>query len=87
MHRRWQIKSPLQDMVKAIRVHQHGGPEYLWLHNLEDATDHETFKSRIPMVTYEDLQPIIERIANGDRSPILSAHPICELLLGKKLLE
>ncbi|KAG6432965.1 hypothetical protein SASPL_104561 [Salvia splendens] len=32
------------------------------------------------MVTYEDIQPLIQTIANGDRSPILSARPISEFL-------
>ncbi|KAH0727375.1 hypothetical protein KY284_003240 [Solanum tuberosum] len=54
--------------------------EYLKRFKLDGVTDRETFKSIIPVVTYEDLQPEIQRIANGDRSPILSAHPISEFL-------
>ncbi|KAI4375959.1 hypothetical protein MLD38_013767 [Melastoma candidum] len=54
--------------------------EYLSRLGLEGSTNRDTFKSKVPMVTYEDLQPYIQRIANGDRSPILSSHPISEFL-------
>lgn len=70
----------VQENVLAEILSRNAQTEYLRLYNLEGATDRETFKSKIPMVTYEDLQPIIERIANGDRSPILSSHPISEFL-------
>ncbi|XP_055815937.1 probable indole-3-acetic acid-amido synthetase GH3.1 [Solanum dulcamara] len=54
--------------------------EYLKRFQLDGVSDRQTFISNIPVVTYEDLQPEIQRIANGDRSPILSAHPISEFL-------
>ncbi|KAG6724898.1 hypothetical protein I3842_02G005700 [Carya illinoinensis] len=54
--------------------------EYLRRFQLNGATDRDTFKSKVPVVTYEDLQPDIQRIANGDRSSIFSAHPISEFL-------
>ncbi|OVA14430.1 GH3 auxin-responsive promoter [Macleaya cordata] len=53
--------------------------EYLQRHGLDGHTDRETFKKVIPVVTYEDLKPDITRIANGDTSPILCAHPISQL--------
>lgn len=46
-------------------------------------TDRAIFRAKVPaMVTYEDLQPYILRIAHGDRSPILfgSGHPVSEFL-------
>lgn len=54
--------------------------EYLQRHGLNGRTDQETFKKLVPIVTYEDLQPDIDRIANGDASNILSSHPISEFL-------
>ncbi|OVA05552.1 GH3 auxin-responsive promoter [Macleaya cordata] len=54
--------------------------EYLQRHGLDGHTDRETFKKVMPVITYEDLQPDINRIANGDTSPIISAHPISEFL-------
>ncbi|GFP88606.1 probable indole-3-acetic acid-amido synthetase gh3.1 [Phtheirospermum japonicum] len=71
---------PVQENVLAQILTRNGQTEYLAGFNLNGATDRETFKSKIPMVTYEDLQPLIQRIANGDRSPILSSHPVSEFL-------
>ncbi|KAI3445922.1 hypothetical protein Pfo_002587 [Paulownia fortunei] len=71
---------PVQENVLAQILTRNAQTEYLKGFNLDGATDRETFKSKIPMVTYEDLQPLIQRIANGDRSPILSAHPVSEFL-------
>ncbi|XP_076894007.1 indole-3-acetic acid-amido synthetase GH3.5-like [Bidens hawaiensis] len=59
---------------------QNAAVEYLHRHSLSGQTDRETFKKLIPVITYEDLQPDITRIANGDKSPILSSHPISEFL-------
>uniref|UniRef100_A0A0E0PND6 Uncharacterized protein n=1 Tax=Oryza rufipogon TaxID=4529 RepID=A0A0E0PND6_ORYRU len=47
---------------------------------MEGRTDREVFKARVPIVTYEDLRPEIERTANSDRSNIISSHPITEFL-------
>ena len=54
--------------------------EYLRRHDLNGRTDRETFKNVMPVITYEDIQPEINRIANGDKSPILSSKPISEFL-------
>ncbi|GAB4825074.1 hypothetical protein Ancab_007948 [Ancistrocladus abbreviatus] len=54
--------------------------EYLQRHGLKGHTDHETFKKVMPVIKYENLLPDIERIANGDASPILCSHPISEFL-------
>ncbi|KAF2285039.1 hypothetical protein GH714_037506 [Hevea brasiliensis] len=40
----------------------------------------EKVLAKIPVVTYEDIQPQIQRIACGDRSAIFSAHPVSEFL-------
>ncbi|KAL8541520.1 hypothetical protein ACS0TY_002695 [Phlomoides rotata] len=71
---------PVQENVLSQILSRNAQTEYLKRFNLNGATDRETFKSKIPMVTYEDLQPLIQRIADGDRSPILSSHPISEFL-------
>ncbi|XP_057782925.1 probable indole-3-acetic acid-amido synthetase GH3.1 [Salvia miltiorrhiza] len=70
----------VQEQVLAQILSQNSGTEYLKRFHLAGATDRHAFKSKIPMITYEDIQPLIQRIANGDRSPILSAHPISEFL-------
>ncbi|KAJ0009779.1 hypothetical protein Pint_33746 [Pistacia integerrima] len=70
----------VQEKVLAEILSRNAEVEYLKRFKLDGATDQETFKSKIPVITYEDLQPEIQRIANGDRSAILSAHPISEFL-------
>ncbi|KAH0721930.1 hypothetical protein KY289_004974 [Solanum tuberosum] len=52
--------------------------EYLQRLNLNGHTDRETFKKVVPIITYEDIQSDINRIANGDRSPILCSQPVSE---------
>ncbi|RLN40904.1 GH31 [Panicum miliaceum] len=70
----------VQERVLAEILARNAGTEYLARCGLAGATDRAAFRARVPVVTYEDLQPDIQRIANGDRSPILSAHPISEFL-------
>ncbi|KAH9603063.1 hypothetical protein KSS87_009470 [Heliosperma pusillum] len=54
--------------------------EYLKRYGLNGCVDYETFASTVPVVTYEDIQPDIQRIANGDFSQILCDQPIAEFL-------
>nr|AMB61327.1 IAA-amido synthetase GH3-5 [Populus davidiana x Populus alba var. pyramidalis] len=54
--------------------------EYLQRHGLNGQTNRETFKKAVPVITYEDIQPDINRIANGDTSQILCSKPISEFL-------
>ncbi|XP_062156976.1 probable indole-3-acetic acid-amido synthetase GH3.1 [Alnus glutinosa] len=70
----------VQERVLAEILSRNADTEYLRRFRLNGKTDRDTFKSNVPVVTYEDLQPEIQRIANGDRSPILSSHPISEFL-------
>ncbi|KAI3934670.1 hypothetical protein MKX01_012210 [Papaver californicum] len=55
--------------------------EYLQRCGLNGHTDRETYKNVIPIATYEDLKPYIDRIANGDTSQILCGRPITDFLL------
>ncbi|KAL9226250.1 hypothetical protein vseg_002082 [Gypsophila vaccaria] len=53
--------------------------EYLKRHGIpKGCVDRDTFKSKVPIVSYEDIRKDILRIANGDSSPILCAHRITE---------
>ncbi|KAK6143595.1 hypothetical protein DH2020_023943 [Rehmannia glutinosa] len=71
----------VQKNVLAKILTQNAETEYLKGFNLNGATDQETFKSKIPIVTYDDLQPLIRRMADGDSSPILTAHPVSEFIV------
>ncbi|KAK4260579.1 hypothetical protein QN277_003675 [Acacia crassicarpa] len=68
----------VQKRVLAEILSQNADTEYLKRFNLSEATDRETFKSKVPVVTYDNLQVDVLRIANGDRSPIFSSHPVSE---------
>ncbi|KAJ0973748.1 hypothetical protein J5N97_015713 [Dioscorea zingiberensis] len=70
----------VQAKVLAEILSRNAETEYLKRYDLGGMTDRKTFKSKLPVVTYENLQPEIQRIANGDRSAILSARPISEFL-------
>ncbi|CAN4082980.1 unnamed protein product [Withania somnifera] len=71
---------PVQENVLAEILTRNANTEYLQRFGISGAIDRETFKSKIPVVTYEDIKPDIDRIANGDPSPIFSSHPISEFL-------
>lgn len=70
----------VQKRVLAEILSRSSNVEYLQRHFLNGHTDRETFKNVMPIVTYEDLKPDIDRIANGDTSQILCSQPISELL-------
>ncbi|XP_059444270.1 indole-3-acetic acid-amido synthetase GH3.6 [Corylus avellana] len=70
----------VQKRVLAEILSRNANVEYLQKHGLNAHTDRETFKNIIPVITYEDIQPEINRIANGDTSPILCSNPISEFL-------
>ncbi|XP_062186595.1 indole-3-acetic acid-amido synthetase GH3.8-like [Phragmites australis] len=70
----------VQERVLAEILGRNTETEYLTKCGLAGATDRATFRAKVPMATYEDLQPYIRRIADGDRSPILSGHPVSEFL-------
>lgn len=70
----------IQQRVLTEILSSSAAVEYLQLHGLDGRTDRDTFKKVMPVVTYEDLKPYIDRIANGDNSPILCSKPISEFL-------
>lgn len=70
----------VQERVLAEILCRNSETEYLQQYQLQGATDREIFKAKIPVVTYEDIQPQIQRIANGDPSAIFSAQPVSEFL-------
>lgn len=70
----------VQTRVLAEILSRSASVEYLQRHGLNGHTDKETFKKVMPIVKYEDLKPDIDRIANGDTSPILCSVPISEFL-------
>lgn len=70
----------IQTRVLAEILSRNSNVEYLKRHGLDGHTDREAFKKIVPVISYEDMQPDIKRIANGDSSPILCCEPISEFL-------
>ncbi|KAG5578946.1 hypothetical protein H5410_049573 [Solanum commersonii] len=77
----------VQKRVLDEILNRNANVEYLQRLNLKGHTDRETFKKVVPVITYEDIQSDINRIANGDRSPILCSQPVSEFLtrMGEKI--
>jgi auxin responsive GH3 family protein len=70
----------VQERVLAEILARNAATEYLRDCGLDGATDRDTFRAKVPVVSYDALQPYIQRIVDGDRSPILSTHPVSEFL-------
>eukprot|EP01018_Ginkgo_biloba_P021591 Gb_09255 [translate_table: standard] len=71
-----QVQSQVLSEILSANAHTH----YLTHFPLNGRTDRSSFKKCLPVITYEDVEEDILRIANGDTSPILSANPISEFL-------
>ena len=78
-------KDAVQERGLAFILVRNGDAEYLAKCGLAgaDASDRATFSAKLPMATYDDLKPYILRIANVDRSRILSGsvYPISEFIV------
>jgi len=70
----------VQTQVLSSILSRNADTEYLKRYGLNGRTDRPTFKKCVPLITYDDVKPEIRRIASGDTSPILSAHPVSEFL-------
>ncbi|CAO2149139.1 unnamed protein product [Urochloa humidicola] len=69
-----------QDTLKKI-LELNADAEYLNHFGLNGRTDVQSYKSCIPLCVHSDLEPYIQRIADGDSSPILTGEPITSLSL------
>lgn len=75
-----QDAASVQKSVLADILSQNSGTEYLKRFGVDGGTDPETFKAKVPVISYENIQADVQRIVNGDRSPIFSSHPVSEFL-------
>uniref|UniRef100_A0A803KZJ8 Uncharacterized protein n=1 Tax=Chenopodium quinoa TaxID=63459 RepID=A0A803KZJ8_CHEQI len=62
-------------------LEENAAAEYLQQVGLDGRTDSESFKQCVPIVIHKDLEPYIQRIMDGDSSPILTGKPIPTLSL------
>lgn len=69
-----------EETLKKI-LEENAEAEYLQKLGLKGKTDLESFKTHVPLVTHQELAPYIQRIADGDSSPILTGKPITTISL------
>ncbi|XP_010938422.2 probable indole-3-acetic acid-amido synthetase GH3.11 [Elaeis guineensis] len=69
----------VQEMILKEILTRNGATEYLSKY-MEGSTDVAEYKCRVPVITYDEIQPYIQRIANGEDSSIISGYPITEML-------
>ncbi|XP_047337729.1 jasmonoyl--L-amino acid synthetase JAR6-like [Impatiens glandulifera] len=68
-----------RDTLKKI-LNDNFDSEYLQKWKLENA-DPEIYKAKVPLVTHHDLEPYIQRIVDGEITPILTKKPITTISL------
>ncbi|VVB14362.1 unnamed protein product [Arabis nemorensis] len=73
------VKQIQDDLLEEILT-RNAKTEYLQRF-LVNSFDKEHFKKNVPVVTYEEIKPYIDRIVNGESSDVLSARPITGFLL------
>ncbi|KAF5464437.1 hypothetical protein F2P56_014513 [Juglans regia] len=69
-----------REALKKI-LEQNESAEYLQNLGLNGRIDPEGFKACVPLVTHNELEPYIQRIVDGDPSPILTGKPITTISL------
>jgi auxin responsive GH3 family protein len=67
-----------ETILKAILM-QNGETEYLSKY-MKGSKDVDEFKFHVPVITYKDVCPYIQRIANGEDSSLVTGHPVTEML-------
>ncbi|MBA0803951.1 hypothetical protein Gohar_014109, partial [Gossypium harknessii] len=68
-----------EQMLEEILI-RNAGTEYLSRFFVHGENHKQNFKTNVPIVTYEDIKPYIDRIANGETSSILFADPITQFI-------
>ncbi|GMP59491.1 hypothetical protein CsSME_00022760 [Camellia sinensis var. sinensis] len=70
-----------EEVIEEFEMLTNDAERYLKKWGLNGRTDHESFKAFVPLVTHKDLEPYIQRMVDGDTSPILTGKPITTISL------
>jgi len=70
----------IQDSILEAVLSRNAHTEYL-KGFLNGQVDKQSFKKNVPIVTYEDIKPYINRIANGEASDLICDRPISLLVM------
>lgn len=60
---------------------ENGAAEYLQGLGLAGRTDPASFRACVPLATHADLEPYINRIVDGDATPVLTGKPVTSISL------
>ncbi|KAI3731869.1 hypothetical protein L1987_63061 [Smallanthus sonchifolius] len=69
----------IETLKKILK--ENGEAEYLQKWNLDGRFDTQTYSSCVPVVTHKDLEPYIQKIADGASHPVLTGKPITTITL------
>lgn len=69
----------VQDYILCGILERNKDTEYLSKY-MKGSKDVLEFKRSVPIITYKDICPYIQRIANGEDSSLITGHPITEIL-------
>lgn len=69
-----------RQLLQSI-LEKNADTEYLRRTALNGRTDEASFKATVPIITYSDIEADIQRIVDGDTSPIICADPVIQLTL------
>jgi len=69
----------VQDNILRGILERNKDTEYLskYMNGSKDVLE---FKRAVPIITYKDIYPYIQRIANGEDSSLITGHSITEIL-------
>lgn len=70
----------LQEQVLEEILKSNAGTESLSRFFPNGQADKQSFKTNVPIITYEDIKPYIDRIANGETLSILLAYRITQFI-------
>lgn len=69
----------VQDGILKEIIKQNVETEYLNKY-MKGSKDVSEFKRCVPVITYKNIYPYIQRIANGEGSSLITGQPITEML-------
>ncbi len=69
-------KYPIDVQREILEKLVQGGLNSEWgrTHDFKSINSYQDFKSKIELTTYEDLQPYIDRLLNGEQQNLLERH-------------
>jgi hypothetical protein len=72
------VLRPLECQDKVFQMLLEGGRRCIYgkAHGMREIQKYEEFNKRVPVITYEDIHPLIERISRGEKNILWPGLPI-----------